>query len=835
MNAITPVLLAVGLALAGPTKAQHAADPLPFAIEGKHLPDALAQWSQVTGLQVISQAQVLRNMTASPVVGSYTAMEALRLLLANTQLTFTTVGEHTVAIEPIERNVTTRKVELPLQRLAAAQPVAASPARTLPESAAQADTTERPEREEVIVTAQKRSEALQDVPVPVTAISADLLVSSNLLRVQDYYVRVPGLNMAPGDFHGAPQLAVRGVTTGGFSSPTVGVVIDDVPYGSSLGVTLGNEAPDFDPSELQRVELLRGPQGTLYGASSMGGLLKFVTVDPSTEKFSGRVHVGTSSVRNGDELGYNVRGSANVPISDTWAVRASGFTRLDPGYVDNPVTGEEGINKSNVHGGRLSALWRPSEVFSVKLSAMFQNIDTDGSSEIYRLPGVGDLQQRALLGTGVYDKDIRVYSVTMNADLGRFDLTSITGYNISEFRDSIDYTRFRGAGALAQFGVSGAALQNHFETEKLTQEIRLTTPLGDRADLLFGVFYNDETTDPRQQNMMAVDPATGRAVGALFYDTTPNEFTEYAAFANLTLYVTDRFDVQFGGRLSHNEQSSHQIRTVTAGGSFAIPESSTEEDPFTYLVTPRFRITPDLMAYARLASGYRPGGPNPNALLLGLPTAFEPDKTYNYEVGVKGNVMNGVLSYDASVYYIDWKDMQLQLISSGGQGYFANTSGAKSQGVELSVEAEPLDGLSLSGWIAYNEAELTEPFPVGSTARGVPGDRLPISSRVSSSLSVQQEFPVFANATAFVGATVSYVGDRKGVFTPGSTVRQEFPAYTKTDLSTGLRYEDWTAALFVNNLTDRRGMLSGGVGTIHPTAFSYIQPRTAGLSVTKAF
>jgi outer membrane receptor protein involved in Fe transport len=161
------------------------------------------------------------------------------------------------------------------------------------------------------------------------------------------------------------QLSIRGIMSGLYTNPTVGITVDDVPYGSStfLGGGGGTVMPDIDPADLARIEVLRGPQGTLYGASSMGGLLKFVTVDPSTDGVSGRIEGGINSVYNGAELGYGARGSVNVPLGDVLAVRVSAFSRQDPGYVDNVQSGQRGVNKTDVDGGRLSALWRPSDLF----------------------------------------------------------------------------------------------------------------------------------------------------------------------------------------------------------------------------------------------------------------------------------------------------------------------------------------------------------------------------------------------------------------------------------------------------------------------------------------
>jgi outer membrane receptor protein involved in Fe transport len=173
--------------------------------------------------------------------------------------------------------------------------------------------------EEVIVTAQKRSERLQDVPVPVTAIGANTLVDTNQMRLEEYYSQIPGLTLTVGDGRGVPMISIRGITSG-YTNPTVGVVVDGTPYGASTNLALGALVPDIDPSELARVEVLRGPQGALYGASSMGGLLNYVTIEPSTDRASGRVQAGTSSVYDGDQLGYNLSAAVNVPLSDTFAV-----------------------------------------------------------------------------------------------------------------------------------------------------------------------------------------------------------------------------------------------------------------------------------------------------------------------------------------------------------------------------------------------------------------------------------------------------------------------------------------------------------------------------------
>jgi iron complex outermembrane receptor protein len=720
-------------------------------------------------------------------------------------------------------------------------------------STASAGKAKAGELQEVVVTAEKKSERLQDVPVPVTAISAESLISSGYERLQDYFSQVPGLTFTSSTTD-LSMVAIRGVITGAVetvNNPSVGIVVDDVPYGSSTALGGGSMAPEFDPSTLQRVEVLRGPQGTLYGASSLGGLIKYVTVDPSTDGVHTQVTGGTSSVHNGAELGYNAYGSVNVPLSGTVAMLASAFTRQDPGYIDNPVLGIRGLNEAHTSGGRLSVLWQPSDSFTLKLGALYQAVHTDGSNFVEL--ALGDLEQNDIRNTGVDHRTFQVYSASMTARLGAATLTSVTGYSVNKLTDAVDYDAGLGFldGLTQQFlnipnGTTGVDLLENNRTDKFSQEFRLATPIGSRLDWLLGAFYTHERS-PFVQTIAATNPTTGVVLehwGTFSWAVT---FREYAGFTDFTVHITDRFDVQLGGRESRIQQTYAETDT----GPFVLPfegfpsplvfhEVVTHDNAFTYLLTPRFKVTPDLMVYARIASGYRPGGPNPDAIAFGLPLSYKPDKTTSYELGMKGDTWNHSLTFDASLYYIDWKDIQLSYVDPhNGFGFNANGSRAKSEGFELSSQLKPLTGLTVGAWVAWNHAVLTQPFPPGSAVYGVTGNRLPFSPRFSGNLSVDEEFPITAGVTGFVGGSLSYVGDRVGNFTPPPPTpppRQDYPAYARTDVRVGAKFASWTADVYVNNLTDRRGILFGGLGTVpNPAAFTYIQPRTVGLLATVKF
>jgi len=788
----------------------------PFDLAGEPLSKALRDYGRTTGQQLLFTEDLTAGKMAPALHGPLTAADALQRLLAGSGLSA----------------IRTQTGALVLQRQSAPVP---------PVGAAQAATPTSSTVDELIVTAQKREERLQDVPIPVAAVTGETLAARNQVRLQDYFVTIPGLSATPVDENGAPQLAIRGITTGGYSNPTVGFVIDDVPFGSSSYFTYGNDAPDIDPADLSRVEVLRGPQGTLYGAASMGGLLKFVTVDPSTSGVFGRVEGGISSVYHGRRTGYSLRGSVNAPLSETLAVRVSAFTREDPGYITDVQTGERGVNRTDVKGWRLSALWRPVDTISLKLSALRQDTRVDGSPEVQTGPGLGDLEQSTLRRTGWRRGRIDAYSATLNADLGDVKFVSVTGYNYNLGHSSYDFSPspFWGGQMQANFGVGGAPLLTDNSTRRVTEELRFSGTALQSVDWLVGAFYSHERS-LLFQRVLPANVTTGQVVGDFFNFRVPLRAVEYAAFADATIHFTDRFDVQIGGRESRYEQNVSEAIfgpyvpvDIGVPSPLLTPQVQASSNSFTYVFTPRFRVSPDLMVYGRIASGFRAGGANANPTTT-LPQ-FRPDTTVNYEVGAKGDLFERMLSYDVSLYYIDWKDIQLQLRDPGtGIVFFANGSRAKSQGVELSLQARPGAGIKAEGWVSVGDAVLTEDLPAASTAVGRAGDRLPNSSRVSGSVSLEKTFTLGAGASAFVGGSASYVGSRESVFL-GTRQRQVFPAYTQVDLRAGVERNNWRVNLFLNNVGDERGVLAGGLGSLNPNAFYYTQPRTVGVTISSRF
>ena len=817
--------------------------PKEINVPAGELGPALESLQRQSGVELVFRSDELKGFRTEGLKGTYQPKDAIRLLLKGTPLELRTDSSGAMLIILPHKSTPSSMSD------ASSESAGPGKSRDTPDgmylaqldqgansrsaappgdrASAQEPAKDQAQLEEVLVTAQKRAERLQNVPVPVTAISAQTLVDNELVRLQDYYSSVPGLALGEGS-RGEETVSIRGIN-GGASNPTVGITIDDVPFGSSTSLGGGFVAPDIDPSDLSRIEVLRGPQGTLYGVSSMGGLLKYVTIDPSFDAVSGRLQVGTDTIYNAANLGYSLRGSINLPVTDNFAMRASAFGRKEPGYIDDVETGQRGVNKVGAFGARVAALWHPSNLLSLKLGAIVQNYRRDAASAV---PTSGDLQYNNAAQTGWYETKTQAYSAIFNAKPGNLDIVAVTGYNVNTWLTSTDLTPFASFYGASMFGVSGAAVPERSTTYKFSQEIRVSASLGAALDWLVGGFYTREDS-PYLQNTLAIDPATGAFGGVLEDSSWLTTYAESAAFADLTFHLTDRFDIQIGGRKSHPELTY----TFTASGPDAtpgVPKVRSSENAFTYLFTPSFKLTNELMLYARLASGYRPGGPNIPTPLASVPVEYRHDTTQNYDVGMKQDLLNHALSIDLSLYYIDWKDIQQLIVMPNGVQFYTNGGRAKSQGIELSVESRPLDGLKIAGWIVWNDAALTQTPPANTLAGGVAGERLPGVSPLSGSLSLDQEFPIADQLSGFLGVTASYVGYQWiGYPTSPTATRLYIPGYAKTDLRAGSKYRSWTLTLFATNLTNRRGLL--GQQEIYPNEFNVIQPRTIGLSLAKTF
>lgn len=715
-------------------------------------------------------------------------------------------------------------------------------AAPLPAWAQAADSSEtEAASSEIIVTATRRAERLIDVPQSITAITGDDLALINATQLRDYANTVPGLTVASNGGAGQNQITLRGVTSGSDVASTVGVYVDDVPYGGStvfsVNASLALDAGLFD---LDRIEVLRGPQGTLYGASSMGGLLKYVTRQPSLNAFEGTAQAGLSFTEHGG-VNYNVAAAVSAPlVADKIAVRASGYYSRDGGFVDNVALGEEHVGRARIYGGRLDLLFQPTEDLSVRLSGFAQDIHREGTSQVdYTLSGqpvTGDLEQRRLLREP-FDQKFRVVSGTINYDLGFANLTSITSYQTNDVNFRVDasslYVPLLGSIGLP---VALTGLDGGVSTDKFTQEVRLASSDKGMIEWIIGGFYTDEKSK---------SPASlvgYNADGSLFpvdllLSDLPSTYKEIAGFGNVTVHLSDKFDVTGGLRYAHNKQTYSQIVTGILAPS--LPTQRSSEDVVTYLANARYRFSPHATAYARFATGYRPGGPNVvtfdpvTGAPLG-PPSFDADTLTSYEVGFRGETADRTFGIDAAAFHIDWNDMLISGLRNGLNAYI-NTGGAKIDGAELTLTARPARSFTVTGAFAYQNARLAADSP---DLGGRKGDRLPNVPEFSAAINADYRAQGEGLRPTF-GGTVRFVSDRKAGFDLNPNLPQyDLGDYVTIDLRAGAAFGPVTAQVFVRNLGDSRGAISAYMATAAlggAARVAVLQPRTIGINLSSRF
>jgi outer membrane receptor protein involved in Fe transport len=708
---------------------------------------------------------------------------------------------------------------------------------------------------EVIVTAQKRSENLQNIPAAVSVLQGADLEQLMALQLTDYATHVAGLQVDSGGSPGQTQITLRGIDANGGGS-TVGTYIDDTPLGSSSLFAQGASYQlDLMPYDIERVEVLKGPQGTLYGASTMGGLLKYVMRSPDLDKVEGHVGADVLHVDGGANVGGGARASVNLPIvNDVFGVRVSYFNHVTPGYIDDGATGAKDQNENRQQGGRLAALWQVNSALSLKFSAILQDLNADAPSIVtvntvpFRfdssgqpsgfVPGApvhGDLTD-SHVPTMRFDQKLQFYSATVNWDLSWANFISATSY--SQALNNINFDLTPQFGALIPVFTNGAVpaglapFNTKLNLYKATQEFRLTSPNGGPIEWLVGVFYTSETA-PQLQNLIATDLnlVTIPAITPLARFDSPSQYSEISAFGDLTVKLPWDSDITGGLRLARDRQtaSSDQSGVLIPNSDAG---SSASEDVHTYLFALRHHFDADTMAYLRIASGFRPGGPN--TPFPGVPPKVDPDTLVNYELGLKSSSLERKVQVDLAAYYIKWSDIQVEAETIEGVQFETNGGNAKSEGVELETVLAPLPGLNVHLNGAYSHPVLTSDVAaLGYHA----GDQLALTPTWSGSLSADYVTPLTVDWKASFGAAIRYVGARYTLVSsdPNAVL---LPAYHALDLSTGVANERWGIRLYAKNVTNTRGYLSETILSAPSSGTAdlvILQPRTIGVSIDAAF
>ncbi len=774
---------------------------------------------------------------------------------------------HTRERAPMRRSLTTA-ISLTLA-LGMAGPTLAQQA---PAEAGDAAAPNAVTLDEVVVTANKRVENIREVASSISVINEEKIENSHATQLSDFQASVPGLAINSNGSPGRTTVSLRGVSPLS-SSATVGTYLDETPLGSSGVYQAANFfALDLLPYDIQRIEVLRGPQGTLYGASTMGGLIKYVTVAPDLSSTEFRVGGGLSSVEGAGDLGWDARFGANIPlVTDRVGLRMSYAVNELPGYIDNSVDGRDDINDAKQTSARAALRWQ-EDSFSLDLVAMRQTIDSDNNAQVAldpvsQEPQFGDLTNSVWVDEP-FTKDVDFYSATLNWNLGWADFVSATGYSESSslFRQDATVQFGQVANLLLHLPAPGASnFDINLDMDKFTQEFRLVSHADGAFEWMAGVFYTKE--DATQTQFAQLYQRDGSPLPAPFGNLVlasiliPSDYKETAVFANGSYRFNDVFKIDAGIRYAENDQEFSQ--TVTEGilAPIGSASNSSSEDVFTWSVSPQLKLSEDAMLYARVATGYQPGGPN--VLVPGLPSQVDSSTLTSYELGLKSQLFDNVV-FDLTGFYIDWSDIQVASVVNNISG-LVNAGKASTAGVEWSVLLHASDRLDLGFNGAYTNAQLDENFPVISVPQGaflveqtsgLKGDSLPYVPEWSWAGTADYTLPLDGGWNAHFGGAVRFVDERENgttevqnIFNAARTTlllstRTEplrVEDYWSLDLNADFSNENWTLRGYVKNVTDERGYQSIGdiadalTKAVNKLVAAPIQPRTFGIEVDYRF
>lgn len=661
------------------------------------------------------------------------------------------------------------------------------------------------EFEEITVTATKRESSLQDVPFSINAQTQKDIQRSGAGSLEDLAKNVAGLtiqNLGPGQ----SQVAIRGVSAGQIVRDQPGVKEQVGVYMDESVISLSLFTPDFDLFDLNRVETLRGPQGTLFGSGSIGGTIRYITNKPSTEAFEGALELNLNSITDGGTGGH-IKGMVNVPLSDTVALRAVGYTTEYGGFMDAFIEGggkRSDVDSGNRTGGRVAVTFSPSDSLSITPRIIYQEISTDGFNrqEAFNLfanpytttrPAVqlGEREQHLLLREGFEDKTM-LADLVVDASFSSVDMTFSGSILDREILVSRDASALTGSVSI-DLGYPDADVllpSNLRDTTDLTQttfELRFASNTDGRVQWIAGAFLAEMERDysqrlPTPGYQVATDAVLGAGTSAAVANGFPDlnspynadlpyDIEQIAVFGEVTFDATDTIHLTLGGRWYDFQES----RTFTSGGLFANGDNRKDEtssDGFTPRILASFDISNDVTINAQASQGFRLGGVNDplnaglctpeDLVIFGAFQDYEDEKLWNYEVGVKSRVGDG-MTFNAAVFHSEIDDLQVTLDAGSCSSRISfNVEDAHSTGAEIELMGNLSDSFefSLAGSYVNSEFDTTVEDALGSILGGVEkGNRLASVPEFQVAATGTWLFEIFGG-DAYANATVQHVGDR---------------------------------------------------------------------------
>jgi iron complex outermembrane recepter protein len=816
-NAVLGALVSAwcGLALC----AEPSAAMVTFDIEQQPLREALTAFAKQTGLQVMLREEDVEagRETAQSVKGEMAPREALEQLLDQTELSYEFVTDRMVRIS-VRGATKEGRVDAEgdgsgsIRVAQAGGGEAAAPAEAAGGEEKVGDT----QLEEIVVTAQKRQESLRDVPISIGVLSGQDLDRNGARGISDVLNQIGGVSLIE-RLPGNSEVAIRGVVPDVLSGTSVaGYYLDEVPFTFVFGPRL----PDVNAFDLERVEVLRGPQGTLYGANALSGAVRVISRDADLNAFGMKGRVRGSRTKEG---AGNFSGdlAANVPlIPGRLGVRAVASYADLSGFIDSAPSGAQDFNDAQLQAYRLKVNYQPSEDFSVELGLSRSRIDNEGNYNATDEDLVSALSD----------------NLANHSEYTTYNLIAEQRWPVLSLLSSTSYVDYENPGRAEILFAGGFAL-NFFNQDNLysfAQEFRLSSNIEGPWRWTGGAFYKDS----RQVLYQDVRPLLE------FVYRVSEESKSYAAFGDVTRAFGDgRYELTGGLRYFKDRGTS-----VQSSGFFGtvVPPTTADFDKLTGRVVFAYKPRNDRMFYGSVGTGFRSGLTQPPAVretAANFPD-LDPDSLINYEVGAKGALLGGRFTYDTAIYFTDWEDVQQGIVTQ--QGFVARLNGGKATGagVDLGIAYHPSSNLELQASVGWNSLEFDQDiFAPVTTPQGVvdvllfrKGDRVNYSPEWTGSVGFNYRIATPMPAiTTVLSSNYSYRSSTIGRFLVNGVVPATESDVVRTwNATLGLEADRWTVSLFGDNLLNDLGAVTPPSLTEANNAVRQ-RPRTIGLQATFSY
>lgn len=743
---------------------------------------------------------------------------------------------------------------------------------------------------EIVVSATRRGDqTLLKVPQAIDAYSGDTLKQYHVSSIEDLTKLNPSLTvMSMGATQ--QQLIIRGISSS--VGQTTGIYLDEAPL---LGGFNANAPGDGTPSlrlhDVDHVEVLKGPQGTLFGASSMDGTLRVVTAKPDLEKVTGSVNLTGSAIEHGNGY-FGGDAAINLPlVKDKVALRVVGWTEQGGGYIDKiqPVSGNYGSNVNNEHlaGGRAMLRIKPTDDLTLDFAAVYQHASVNGPQ--YATSWVGGISAPAGAGAYTnydpvaeyYHETYQLYTAVGDYDLGFGDVVLSGSYGRKKMLDVEDTSGQACANGLCSNTPAWPVAYNtDLNFRNYTAEARFSSKFRGPFQIVAGAYYDNEQRQYYGAAILA-NPQTGQvacetyfacsaaglikpgfAVSPVVYANGDRfEVGQYALYAQGDYKIVPNVTLTVGGRYfearitdqASNQQNVYpdyifgQVTTPSVGDRYV-----THQHKMTYNFALLWEATHDVSLYARAASGFRIGGINNSASIAAqsgtpIPATYAPDSLWDYEVGAKFFLLDRKLSFDISAYHIDWSGQQVNALAAGTYNYEVNAGLTKTDGVEASATLRPTTNLTLAGSITYVNARLADDLPAAVVAAGTPGssgDRLPMVPHWTINGRGEYTHDLGASVKGYVLGDFNYRAASYSIFRPVSAAQlaagvaddyyTRIAPFLLLNLRVGARFDGVDVSAFINNVTNKYAVM--GIRADANSIRNYTaQPRSFGLSASYKF